>query len=297
MSLAAETGGVFRQVHSDQELQALIENGIVSLKATPVATFEVLHIPPDGKRHRIGIRLKSVPASASEVSFQAPDHAAKPIRYFIDHLPNWAYAVLASVCVGLIALVVVVFRRFGKGVKPIPDQAYYYPPPTSAFPAETAKSHAAITPPLGSLTSEAAEANRGSESGPLYSSGVAPSAQNASKKTQLAGIFQKSGQSIAKLEVVAGAMFGQSFDVPGGNFWIGAAKNNDLEIPDDATVSSRHACLLFEDPILILVDNESTNGTRVNGEMLRGVRRPLRSGDQIQIGRTLFRVISKAEGI
>jgi hypothetical protein len=121
-----------------------------------------------------------------------------------------------------------------------------------------------------------------------------PAAQPVSrhKQTRLAGVFESANGAIAKLDILTGALSGTSVDVLRGEFWIGAAPGNQFVIANDATVSSRHAYLIFEDPILILVDNRSTNGTRVNGKMLRGARQPLRDGDQIQIGQTLLRLRS-----
>lgn len=298
MKLASETGGSFRQVHSDKELQALVENGLASLKASPVATFEAHHIRPDGKSHRIGIRLKNCPDHIGETTFQAPDRAANPFRYFVDHVPKWTYALLAVACAGFIVLVLLIFRGRGKRAQAVAAPAYITP--TQSTPAYVGMPRAsetiseATSPRQAASPSPVYVANRGAE----YTSRPVPEAvssqRNEPMKTRQAGVFKRSGETIARLEAVSGGLAGRSFDVSRGNFWIGAAGNNELVIPEDTTVSSRHAYLIFEDPILILVDNQSTNGTRINGEMLRAARRPLRPGDQIQIGRTLFRVVSMA---
>jgi pilus assembly protein CpaF len=108
----------------------------------------------------------------------------------------------------------------------------------------------------------------------------------------LAGVFEGAGGKIARLEILTGALSGRLVEVERGEFWMGAAPGNQFVISNDATVSSRHAYLIFEDPILILVDNRSTNGTRVNGKMLRDARQALHDGDQIQIGQTLLRLRS-----
>jgi hypothetical protein len=293
--LATETGGSFREIHSDQELQALIENGLASLKASPVATFEAQHIHPDGKRHRIGIRLKNATDSFGETTFLAPGHAANSVRYFVGHLPKWTYVLLAGACVGFILLVALIFRSFGKRIKSAAAPAYITPtlstPSYAGMPRATGTNSEATSPRQTAPLSGAFVANRGAEYVSRPAPTVASSRPIEAMKTRQAGVFHGSGETIARLEVVSGKMSGRYFDVSRGNFWIGAGESNELVIPEDTTVSSRHAYLIFEDPILILVDNQSTNGTRINGEMLRAARRPLHPGDQIQIGRSLFRVV------
>ncbi len=55
---------------------------------------------------------------------------------------------------------------------------------------------------------------------------------------------------------------------------------------DDAGVSRRHARLLREKNAVYLMDLNSTNGTRLNGELLaRGVEKRVRDGDEITVGR------------
>ena len=55
---------------------------------------------------------------------------------------------------------------------------------------------------------------------------------------------------------------------------------------DEAGVSRRHARLLRDGRAVYLMDLNSTNGTRVNGEPLAaGVEKRLRDGDEIRLGR------------
>jgi pSer/pThr/pTyr-binding forkhead associated (FHA) protein len=62
---------------------------------------------------------------------------------------------------------------------------------------------------------------------------------------------------------------------------IGRGPKNDIRLPDSA-VSARHARLVQEDEVF-LIDEQSTNGTRLNGKRIE--RHPLRHGDLMQIGR------------
>ena len=79
------------------------------------------------------------------------------------------------------------------------------------------------------------------------------------------------------------------------NFWLGAADNNDLRIPDEA-VSGNHAWLRFEASALKLFDNHSTNNTWVNGQAIGETARLLFPGDEIRIGRSIL-TIERAENL
>jgi pSer/pThr/pTyr-binding forkhead associated (FHA) protein len=63
---------------------------------------------------------------------------------------------------------------------------------------------------------------------------------------------------------------------------IGRAEYNDVVIAD-GSVSTSHAKLQRREGIWVLVDLDSTNGTRVDGEGLRG-EAPLAPGAKIQFG-------------
>ena len=56
----------------------------------------------------------------------------------------------------------------------------------------------------------------------------------------------------------------------------------------DATVSRRHARLIFRDGGWIIQDLASTNGTRLNGEYVGRCR--LRPGDQLALGDQLLQI-------
>ena len=63
---------------------------------------------------------------------------------------------------------------------------------------------------------------------------------------------------------------------------IGRLPENDIQL-DDGTVSGKHAMLVAEAGVFLVIDQHSTNGTYVNGEKCAG--ESLRDGDVIQIGR------------
>ncbi len=71
----------------------------------------------------------------------------------------------------------------------------------------------------------------------------------------------------------------------GDRLSIGRGKSNDVSLPDDPTVSRRHALLERLAAGWSISDLNSLNGTLVNGEPL-GQARPLYSGDEIEVGGT-----------
>jgi pSer/pThr/pTyr-binding forkhead associated (FHA) protein len=73
---------------------------------------------------------------------------------------------------------------------------------------------------------------------------------------------------------------------------IGREEGNALRLNDER-VSRFHAKIQFDNGEIILTDLESTNGTRVNNNMVQ-IRR-LRPGDLIGVGRTLLRFGSQQE--
>ncbi|MDI6799452.1 MAG: FHA domain-containing protein [Actinomycetota bacterium] len=78
---------------------------------------------------------------------------------------------------------------------------------------------------------------------------------------------------------------GRMFEIS-GELSIGRDDSSDVRIMDDF-VSKEHALIYGQDDAFYLDDLESANGTFLNGERLWGAR-PLKVGDKIQLGRTLF---------
>jgi pSer/pThr/pTyr-binding forkhead associated (FHA) protein len=62
---------------------------------------------------------------------------------------------------------------------------------------------------------------------------------------------------------------------------IGRLRQNDIRL-DDASVSGKHAMVVAEDGVFVVIDQRSTNGTYLNGKKCVG--ESLRNGDVIQIG-------------
>jgi pSer/pThr/pTyr-binding forkhead associated (FHA) protein len=72
--------------------------------------------------------------------------------------------------------------------------------------------------------------------------------------------------------------------LPNGRFIIGRADSSELPL-DDPLVSRHHAAIDLADGVATLVDLESRNGVRLNGQKLNGSR-VLARGDRISIGST-----------
>lgn len=76
----------------------------------------------------------------------------------------------------------------------------------------------------------------------------------------------------------------RDIDLPNGRFIIGRAEDSELPL-DDPLVSRHHAAIDVADGTATLVDLESRNGVRVNGQKLQGSR-ALVPGDRVSIGST-----------
>ncbi len=89
----------------------------------------------------------------------------------------------------------------------------------------------------------------------------------------------------ATLLVIQGSDQGARFELSGEEVTFGRGAVNPIRLADDE-VSRTHAALRFDAASggFLLTDCSSSNGTYVNGELIRSCR--LNSGDQIQIGRS-----------
>ncbi len=93
-------------------------------------------------------------------------------------------------------------------------------------------------------------------------------------------------------QVVEGIDKGRVFREMPTPVTIGREEGNLLRLNDER-VSRFHAKVQFDNGEIILTDLESTNGTRVNGNVVQ-IRR-LRPGDRIHVGRSVLRFGSEDE--
>jgi biotin carboxyl carrier protein len=102
-------------------------------------------------------------------------------------------------------------------------------------------------------------------------------------------VVQMMGDRIASIEVIAGQHVGTKLIVSAGTFVIGRDAEADLQLANEPGVSRLHAKIVAERDRFRLVDNESRNGTLLNGAPARSEL--LYDGDLIDIAqcRILFR--------
>ena len=88
--------------------------------------------------------------------------------------------------------------------------------------------------------------------------------------------------------LATGSTAPREFPIDSREVSIGSAAGNDLVIADP-TVSRRHAKIVRRRRAYSVIDLESTNGTFVNGERVRGAR-ACKSGDELRFGGARYRL-------
>jgi len=100
----------------------------------------------------------------------------------------------------------------------------------------------------------------------------------------------------ARLMIKNGGFEGMAFELSSAETLIGRNPTTDITLLDEG-ISREHAIVLYdpESDSYSLEDLQSTNGTQVNGKRVRSVT--LADGDEVQVGRTLFRFSRDAEQV
>ncbi|MGH7521171.1 MAG: FHA domain-containing protein, partial [Gemmatimonadales bacterium] len=106
-----------------------------------------------------------------------------------------------------------------------------------------------------------------------------------------------SGAALASFLVKGGALKGQRLVVKTPVVNIGRADYNDLVFPDES-VSTTHAKLQRREGVWVLVDLDSTNGTFVDGDQIKG-EIPLAPGANVRFGEigTVFEPTDEGAGV
>src|SRR5712691_11556737 len=94
--------------------------------------------------------------------------------------------------------------------------------------------------------------------------------------------FVPAGGALASFLVRSGGLIGQRLAVKTPIVNIGRADYNDLVVPDPS-ISTSHAKLQRREGVWVLVDLDSTNGTFVDGERVKG-EAPLAPGTTVRFG-------------
>jgi pSer/pThr/pTyr-binding forkhead associated (FHA) protein len=120
-------------------------------------------------------------------------------------------------------------------------------------------------------------------------------ARPSRRKTQIRTEFPapEPGRPCAFLIAEEGILTGRQTPIENATFWIGSEEANSLCIGEDRHLSGYHACIEFRDGTLLLHDNNSTNGTYLNGERVAEIPRSIAPGDRIKVGHSVF-VIMRA---
>ena len=110
-------------------------------------------------------------------------------------------------------------------------------------------------------------------------------------RTMVAYMFPppQKGQPAAYLEGITGKARGSQYRIEQKEIHIGAGDDNDLRVEDEF-VSRKHATIRYDSGGLYLSDNGSRNGTFLNDAQLHLSAMALAPGDQIRLGKTVFRV-------
>jgi VWFA-related protein len=305
--LADKTGGGYERAEDSSRLESIFRQGIERLQATPVASFTARNLQSDGQEHRIGVRVNdggrimSAETTLITTKRETPSPTASPGPGVVSSsrkIPIWVWPA-AGLLLGLIALVFAMVQRRTKSppARPIapPIQPSPFDQPASdPAPDNPAKSRRPTEEEMEDevtenlwLTPQIVEAEASDDQ-------VQEPVKPARRKTQVRVEFRapEIGRPSAILIAEEGARAGAYAPIESSPFWIGSEEDSTLFIEGDTYLSGYHACIEYREGTLLLYDNNSTNGTFLNGERLEGAPRPLGIGDRIKVGRSVFVVTS-----
>jgi pSer/pThr/pTyr-binding forkhead associated (FHA) protein len=98
-----------------------------------------------------------------------------------------------------------------------------------------------------------------------------------------------------QLRGITQACRGQLFDIPPEQpVVVGRLQTADIRV-DDVTVSRKHCTLTQKGDVLVVRDENSVNGSYVNGVKLSAVERRLQHRDILQVGKVALMVEEVAE--
>ena len=124
--------------------------------------------------------------------------------------------------------------------------------------------------------------------GGVAASGYAPSsvAPNPTQTPAYAPPLRREITATAYLIATSGPYTGTAFPIRNGAV-VGRDPQAEVPLPADTKASRAHARFVSDGGAFTVEDNNSTNGTFVNGQ--RVTRQSLVAGDAVQIGATAFR--------
>ncbi len=309
--LSFETGGTYIRAQSAQQLEALIGQGIKATRSTPVAAFKLENVTADDKL--LSAQLRWQPGNLSATAFiQTPKGAIAP--KLIPSFSNlWIWCLGGCFVIGVILLAL---SWRGSGPQPAPPSTAvanfsasaprpesmtaapqrpvaFSPIADAQTPADAYRKPAIRTPTLveGALRTYETPVTET----PFISKFPRPQQPTQMENetlrgnTEFAAYFNVSASGpFARLLVKNGGLAGQTIPVTAADFTLGAVQGNNLLLPGDTTISGQHARLHWENSMLHIEDNNSTNGTYLNRLRLSPGRHLLKPGDEIGMGQTII---------
>lgn len=273
--ISQATGGNYARASGPEQLDALIDHGIQAMRAAPVVAFKLSRVPGDGKTHNLELRWQ-------------PEHLTATVDVQTPLIANswtvWVWVLIACFLTGVVLLAV--SRHQARRRQFVAAQPAALDHAQQRTPAPSAVRHSGET--VVEADKAAAPAPPARAYAPTVVEGDSPAQPPMRAKTRVAAFFNAVDGG-PMLEATAGPVTGKSYPV-GGELLIGALDGNDLAIPDDPTLSGFHARVRLADSVLTIEDSRSTNGTFVNGVRLGTDRKLLKPGDEIRVGRSVFRV-------
>ncbi|MGZ3461198.1 MAG: diguanylate cyclase [Archangium sp.] len=115
-------------------------------------------------------------------------------------------------------------------------------------------------------------------------------AQNETVVTVISKISERPVHQDAALVVIHGLGLGRKYELLKEEVLLGRSSKADIQV-DQESISRHHACITNTARGVFIKDLESTNGTFVNDEPVRG-EKELRHGDLVKLGRTIFKFIA-----
>jgi pSer/pThr/pTyr-binding forkhead associated (FHA) protein len=156
------------------------------------------------------------------------------------------------------------FRFYADTAAPPAPSAPPAPPPENPLAGPAASAPSAVPPTQGSAPA------------------VGGGGERLKETVHGAPAPRPSGGALASFLVRGGALKGQRLVVRTPLVNIGRADYNDLVFPDES-VSTQHAKLQRREGVWVLVDLDSTNGTFVDGDQVKG-ETPLAPGANVRLG-------------
>ncbi|MDD5309821.1 MAG: GGDEF domain-containing protein [Deltaproteobacteria bacterium] len=102
------------------------------------------------------------------------------------------------------------------------------------------------------------------------------------------GVNRKTSDA-SYLVTIYGELLGRKFTIKENAILMGRSADCDIQLVDDC-VSRNHCRVVPGREGVTLVDLDSTNGTYVNGTSVSA--RPLKDGDQVKVGRSIFKFLT-----